>query len=191
MAQDLREMFKDNKKEEFHLKSGHKARFTGLLDKEMPKTKIKSFFWLKIAASVLVLVSIGTFLLDKNNNSPIVTTIVDKGNVEENTISLGDLSPDLKKVENYYVVNINMELSQLEVSDENNAIVNSFMDQLGELNEEYIKLNTELNEIGPNDQTISALIKNLQLRLELLQKLKSKLNELKSSKNEQNTTNII
>ncbi|PCJ98332.1 MAG: hypothetical protein COA50_02175 [Flavobacteriaceae bacterium] len=191
MAQDLREMFKDNKKEEFHLKSGHEARFTRFLDKEIPKTKIKSFFWLKIAASVLVLVSLGTFLLDKNNNSPIVTTIVDKGNVEENTISLGDLSPDLKKVENYYVVNINMELSQLEVSEENNAIVNSFMDQLGELNEEYIKLNTELNEIGPNDQTISALIKNLQLRLELLQKLKSKLNELKSSKNEQNTTNII
>lgn len=191
MAQDLREIFKKNKKEEFRLKNGHEARFMELLDKKLPQTKRLSFFWLKIAASILVIVSIGTFLLNKNSDDSIETIIVDKGSVEENEISLGDLSPDLKKVENYYVANINIELSQLEVSVENKAMVDSFMDSLAELNEEYKKLNTELNEIGPNDQTISALIKNLQLRLQLLQKLKSELNELKSSKNEQITTNTI
>lgn len=191
MAQDLREIFKKNKKEEFRLKNGHEARFMELLDKELPQTKSSSFFWLKIAASVLVIVSIGTFLFNMNSDDSIETIIVDKGSVEENEISLGDLSPDLKKVENYYVANINIELSQLEVSVENKAMVDSFMDSLAELNEEYKKLNTELNEIGPNDQTISALIKNLQLRLQLLQKLKSELNELKSSKNEQITTNTI
>lgn len=191
MAQDLREIFKKNKKEEFRLKNGHEARFMELLDKKLPQTKRSSFFWLKIAASILVIVSIGTFLLNKNSDDSIETIIVDKGSVEENEISLGDLSPDLKKVENYYVANINIELSQLEVSVENKAMVDSFMDSLAELNEEYKKLNTELNEIGPNDQTISALIKNLQLRLQLLQKLKSELNELKSSKNEQITTNTI
>ncbi len=191
MAQDLREIFKKNKKEEFRLKNGHEARFMELLDKKLPQTKRSSFFWLKIAASVLVVVSIGAFLLNMNSDDSIETIIVDKGSVEENEISLGDLSPDLKKVENYYVANINIELSQLEVSVENKAMVDSFMDSLAELNEEYKKLNTELNEIGPNDQTISALIKNLQLRLQLLQKLKSELNELKSSKNEQITTNTI
>lgn len=65
------------------------------------------------------------------------------------------------------------------------------MKQLDTLNSEYINLNDELNEIGPNDQTISALIQNLQLRLQLLQKLKKKLNELKTSKNEQVKTNIM
>jgi hypothetical protein len=49
----------------------------------------------------------------------------------------------------------------------------------------------ELNQLGPNDQTISALIENLQLRLQLLQKLKKKLNELNTSKNEQVETNTI
>ena len=61
------------------------------------------------------------------------------------------------------------------------------MEELGGLDEEYKKLNIELNEIGPNDQTIEALIQNLQLRLELLKKLKEKLNQLKLSKNEQET----
>jgi len=52
-------------------------------------------------------------------------------------------------------------------------------------------LNTELNQIGPNDKTITALIKNLQLRLQLLQRLKEKLNEVQSSKSEQYETNAI
>ncbi len=65
------------------------------------------------------------------------------------------------------------------------------MERLTELNVEYKKLNEELNQVGPNDQTISALIKNLQLRLQLLQKLKEKLNEVQSSKNEQYETNAV
>jgi hypothetical protein len=110
---------------------------------------------------------------------------------EQKGISLGDLSPNLKKLETYYVANINLELSKLEISDENEMLIDSFMEHLDALNTEYKNLNEELNEIGPNDQTISALIKNLQLRLQLLQKLKKKLNELKTSKNEQVETNSI
>lgn len=45
-------------------------------------------------------------------------------------------------------------------------------------------LNEELNKYGPNDQTITAMIQNLQLRLDLMRKLKVKLNQLKLSKNE-------
>ena len=104
---------------------------------------------------------------------------------------MGDLSPDLKKIENYYVANINLELSRLEVSDENRGLVDDFMSRLSELDKEYQRLNTELNEIGPNDQTINALIKNLQLRLQLLQKLKLKLDQLKSSENEQVTSKSV
>jgi hypothetical protein len=116
-------------------------------------------------------------------SDPVVT--------EQQGISLGDLSPDLKKIEDYYVVNINLALADLEISQENKDLVDDYMKRLGELNAEYTKLNKELNEIGPNDQTITALIKNLQLRLQLLQKLKSKLYEFKTSENEQVTANIV
>ena len=58
------------------------------------------------------------------------------------------------------------------------------MARLAELDIEYNKLNNELNEVGPTEVTITALIENLQLRLELLFKLKNKLKELKNQNNE-------
>ena len=194
MARDLRKLFEEEQKEEqFVMNEGHEKRFVDLLKKELPQQKKASFFILKIADSILVLASIGTIFFMNREDVGIKTTIVDKNpGIETNSgISLGDLSPDLKKVENYYVANINLELSKLNISGDNKDLVDSYMERLTELNVEYKKLNEELNQVGPNDQTISALIKNLQLRLQLLQKLKEKLNEVQSSKNEQYETNAI
>ncbi|MBT8184740.1 MAG: hypothetical protein KJN76_07855 [Eudoraea sp.] len=194
MAQDLRELFKKEKEKKFEMKEGHEQRFEKLLESSFPEKRNFIYPVLKVAATVLVLLSIGFFTYQRfGKNDIIKTTVVDKDNgvVQESGISLGDLSPDLKKVENYYVANINLELSQLEISDTNKVLVDQFMERLAELNEEYKRLTKELNEIGPNDQTINALIKNLQLRLQMLQKLKSKLNELKSSENEQVTANSV
>lgn len=194
MEQDLREMFKkEREKEQGKLKKGHEERFLKQLDKALPKRKKPLFTWLSIAASVLVLLSIGLGYRYGNVEDHIESPVVQKDKVDENQtyFSFGDLSPDLKKVENYYVANINMELSKLEVSPGNKNLVDSFMEQLNNLNLEYDNLNEELKELGPNDQTITALIENLQLRLQLLQKLKRKLNELKVSKNEQIKENSI
>ena len=194
MARDLRKLFEEEQKEEqFVMNEGHEKRFVDLLKKELPQQKKASFFILKIAASILVLASIGTIFFMNREDVGIKTTVVDKnpGIETKPGISLGDLSPDLKKVENYYVANINLELSKLNISGDNKDLVDSYMERLTELNVEYKKLNEELNQVGPNDQTISALIKNLQLRLQLLQKLKEKLNEVQSSKNEQYETNAV
>lgn len=191
MAQDLRELFKEEKGKKQPMKKGHEERFLNRLDKELPVQRKSTFYFIKIAASILVLFSLGIYTyINFVNEVPEPSAIVDKGteNRESQEYSLGDLSPDLKKIENYYVANINLELSRLEVSDENKALVDDFMSRLSELDKEYQRLNIELNEIGPNDQTINALIKNLQLRLQLLQKLKLKLDQLKSSENEQVTS---
>ena len=185
MSQDLRELFDKQREQKYRMKPGHEDRFMDLLDESMPVRKKRFFPNWGIAASVVLLLGLGIYFFTANTDSdPVQTTIVEKGNTEdpETGISLGDLSPDLKQLENYYVANINLEISQLQISPENKAIVDSFMGRLAELNKEYSSLNMELNEIGPNDQTIAALIRNLQLRLELLYKLKDKLNELKSSK---------
>ena len=195
MQRDLRELFKKDSKEQKHqLKEGHESRFLDRLEEELPQKKKSIFFLLKIAASMLVLLSLGHFVFVVNNeDDPVKVTVVEKNKATETIegISLGDLSPDLKKVENYYVANINLALSKLEVSIENKDLVDSYMLQLSNLNTEYKKLNIELNQLGPNDQTINALIENLQYRLQLLQKLKKKLNELKTSKNEQVDANTI
>ena len=176
------------------MKEGHEERFMELLDESMPVRRKRFIPNWSIAASIVLLLGLGIYFISTSREAnPIQTTIVEKGDSEETEsgISLGDLSPDLKNLENYYVANINLEISQLQVSPENKALVDSFMGRLSELNTEYESLNKELNDIGPNDQTIAALIRNLQLRLELLYKLKDKLNEFKSSKNEQVTSNSI
>ncbi len=199
MAQDLRKMFESKREQpdlNIKLKGGHENRFVARLERELPlKRKAVSIKWYALAASIAVLLSLGIYFLTgtTEENMPVKTTVVNKKTLDESDsgISLGDLSPDLKKVENYYVANINLALSKLEVSSENKGLVDSFMEQLSLLDIEYKNLNKELNTIGPNDQTINALIKNLQLRLQLLQKLKMKLNDLKSSKNEQVETNAI
>ena len=194
MSQDLRKLFKEERDRKFKLKEGHEQRFETLLNESLPRKKTHSFYRWSIAASFLVLVGATIYFMSQSSSGTTENTTVVNQNEQLQTrdeISLGDLSPDLKNLENYYLANINLELSQLQVSPENKLLVDSFMERLAELNSEYSQLIKELNSVGPNDQTITALIQNLQLRLELLYKLKDKLNEFKSSKNEQVTSNSI
>lgn len=200
MARDLRKLFeKERKEKSFKMKEGHEDRFFAKLEEELPndppKKKVISL-WMQIAASVVVAVGLSFYYFNSNGGTvdpEEKITVVDRDDPskEAQGISLGDLSPDLKKIETYYTTNINLQLSELADDPGNKELVDSYMDRLAELNKEYQRLNQELNELGPNDQTISALINNLQLRLQLLQKLKSKLNQLKSSKNEQESSNIV
>ncbi len=196
MGQDLRTLFKKQREEQkFRLKEGHEERFLSKLEEALPEEKKQNGFgWLKIAASIVVLLGIGTYFFTKNdlNGIPDQTVATEtENNSKQTTISFGDLSPELKQVEDYYVATINYELSNLEISDDNQEVVDSYLKRLEELNKEYQALTKELNEVGPNDQTIEAAIRNLQLRLDLMKKLKSKLNQLKSSKNEQESTDIV
>jgi hypothetical protein len=192
MKQDLRELFKAERAKKHQMKEGHEARFNERLEAAFPERKKSKFYIFGIAASVLVIVALSmVFIQQTRTEEPIETVVIqNKEDLQDaQGISLGDLSPDLKLVETYYVNSINLELAQLDLSAENKVVVDDFMGRLGELNEEYKALNIELNEVGPNEQTIGALIKNLQLRLQLLLKLKEKLHQLKSTDNETVTTN--
>lgn len=192
MKQDLRDIFKQEREKKYSLKEGHEARFERRLKEAFPARRRTSFYFTRIAASVIVLLGLSVVYYQMiHQQDPLKTTIIEKNSEADELqgISLGDVSPDLKQVETYYVNSINLELSRLELSADNKVVVDDFMVQLGELNEEYKALNLELNQVGPNELTISALIKNLQLRLQLLLKLKEKLNQLKTSKNETVRTN--
>ncbi len=167
---------------------GHEARFETRLEEAFQEKKPRPFFWLGIAASVVALLGMAFWIFQKDPALPEGEgTLVEQQSdtiSSPSTLSLGDLSPDLRKLEEYYTASINLELASLDISDENREVADNFITRLSDLNTEYKQLNEELNEIGPNEQTITAMIKNLQYRLQLLLKLKEKLNELKSSKNE-------
>ena len=189
MAQDLRKLLEKKRGEVSGeaMKEGHEDRFLDKLEGAFP-TKTRSLWPVfRIAASVAVLVMAGIWYWNQTNRAQVSDTqVVDsQSDTNRQQITLGDLSPDLKKVEDYYMTNINLELAQLDLSGEKKSVADGFITQLGELDSEYRRLNAELNQVGPNDQTISALINNLQLRLQLLHKLKETLDQFKSSENEQ------
>ena len=196
MGQDIREMLKqDNRIPSEYLKEGHQQRFIDKLDKELPVKKQKpNYGWVKVAASVAVIVSIsltaflGTTKSDRNTNKIVNVNDSEVKNatvvIPKATSSLAEISPEYEKAENYFLTSIKFELSQINVDDTNKELVESFMKRLENLNKEYQELNDELMEVGPNTQSVEAMMENLRLRLSLLNRLKNKLKELEQIENE-------
>ncbi|WP_026935471.1 OST5 family protein [Christiangramia echinicola] len=195
MGQDIREMFRNEEhvgKEK--LSRGHQKRFEAKLNEALPvkrkKRNLSSF--LQIAAVIVVALGIGAFFLFNNGDNPIQNTNqivetpteepVNEANVPINEYRLSDVSPEFKKIEDYYMASVNIQLAKLDMTPENKELIDAFMKKLETLNQEYIALNAEIQDTGINEETVEAMIANLQLRLDLLKKLKTKLNEIEQSK---------
>ena len=181
MAQDIRKLLEEEnlKNSQKSMPKGHEARFLDKLETELPeKSKTSKFQFLKIAASVIILISLSYLAIEIGNNpdGPIKVTETDPPNEDKtNQTRLGDLSPDLKKVEDYYLASINYELSKIQLTPQNKDLFDGYLEQLDELNKEYESLTQELNDNGANEFTIDALIDNLKLRLKLLYQLKEQV----------------
>lgn len=181
MPKDIRKILENYPEESVNLSADHSNKFESKLMKELhqKKTNRKPIYWLSVAASIALLVTVGIqFIPDTPDTPPVIK--------QENKISLGTISPELNTIEAYYVNSINLELSQLEITDDNKELIDSYLKKIGELTEEYKSLTLELNTKGVNDQTIDALINNLQLRLQLMKRLKKQLNTLKEVNSNRN-----
>lgn len=190
MAQDIRKLLKDYPEKQVHLPKGHEARFLVKRDKAFSNTsQKKSLPWFKMGVAAALLVGAGIFTLLQFRSGETVSTqlsseVPEKTTLVNKQMTLADVSPDLQKIENFYLTGINVQLASLEFSDDNKELVDGYMQRLSDLDEAYQQLNKELADMGPNEATINALIDNLKLRLELLFKLKNKLEELKNQNNE-------
>ena len=191
MQQDIRDKFKNYKEKNVELSKNHSIKFEALLQQELHQNKPKKNYikWLSVAASVMLLVSIGIQFYPNKTPEPIITK--NDNDTTTKQITLGNISPEFNTIETYYTNSINLEISQLDLSDENKELVDSYLLKIAELTKEYKNLTQELNTKGVNDATIDALIRNLQLRLQLLQRLKKQLNEFKNLNTKQNELQII
>ncbi|AXT20780.1 hypothetical protein D7030_11580 [Flavobacteriaceae bacterium AU392] len=187
MAQDIKKLFENEvKTSNDKMPNGHETRFLKKLDEALPEQSIKrKFSVLNIAASVIILLglSFSAYQFLSNTGGEVPTEISTTTPSEGQTKSIGEVSPQLKKVEDYYLASINLELSKMKVTPETKELFDGYLQRLEELNKEYELLVTELVESGPNEQTINASIENLKLRLNLMYRLKEKLSELNNSKN--------
>ncbi|TVZ57373.1 hypothetical protein OD91_2694 [Lutibacter sp. Hel_I_33_5] len=189
MPKDIREVLENYKEETIELSSNHSKKFETKLLKELhPKTtKKRSYKWLSIAASIVLLISLGIqFYPTDIEENPVIESEIPTKN-----ISLETISPELNTIESYYANSINYELSQINMTKENKEMVDGYLARVGELTKEYKSLTLELNTNGVNDATIDALINNLQLRLQLLQRLKKQLKNLKKINTKQYETQQV
>lgn len=191
MQQDIRDKLKNYKEENVELSKNHSIKFEALLQQKLHQNKPKKNYikWLSVAASVMLLVSIGIQFYPNKTPESIITK--NDNDTTTKQITLGNISPELNTIETYYTNSINLEISQLDLSDINKELVDSYLLKIAELTKEYKNLTQELNAKGVNDATIDALIRNLQLRLQLLQRLKKQLNEFKNLNIKENESQII
>ena len=192
MAQDIRELIKSDSGEQAQLREGHLSRFEQLLEERMPQEQKPSkpkggiFLWMKIAA---VLIVAGGIVMMVYNNAfakaedpqPLVETAPATNDLVEPEILLSAISPEFKKVEDYYLASVNLEIARLEITDDNKELIDAFMKQLSDLDAEYKSLNREITESGVSEEMVNAMIENLKLRVELMIKLKAKLKEMKNA----------
>jgi cytoskeletal protein RodZ len=185
MQQDIREILKKHKEENIELSANHANKFQTLLTKKLhsKKTRKKNYKWISIAASVVLLVGLGIKFYS--------TESIEIKQNETKEISLGSISPEFQTIENYYKNSIRLEISQLKRTDKNKEVIAGYLLKIVELTKEYKSLTLDLNKNGVNDATIDALIRNLQLRVQLLKRMKKQLKQLKNLNITQNEKQII
>jgi hypothetical protein len=176
------------------LPKGHKARFEARLHANFSLYKIQQAssprqIWIKIAAVAIAFIAVSVFAYYQLSNISLGDSLVESTpgvapQTNEKLVHLADISPDLKRIEYYYTTGINGVLASLTITTDNKDVIDGYMQQLQVLDLEYESLNIELTQAGPTEETITALVDNLKMRLELLMKLKTKLKELKNNPNE-------
>lgn len=162
----------------------HRERFRGKLkQKSRKKTKTSGVIplWmpgLAVAASLLVAIVLFPGLLGRQFGQ------------EQD---LANVSSEMKTTQDFYSSAIEAELYRLqqEKTPETEAIIQDALKQLQVLEKDYKKLKTDLAESGQDRRVISAMISNFQKRIDLLNNVLEKVNNINELKNAPNETNLL
>ncbi len=145
----------------FDLPDGHLERFHNKLRKSKPVSRI---YWYSLAAGILLLVSLSVFInYEQSQNSPVVN--------QEQIISLSDISPQYKEVEEFYRKDLYKKINEFQqlnckIDPEQKEMVDR---ELQELDEVYRSLQKELKINRSDERIINAMINNYQYKIEFLE----------------------
>ena len=189
---NIEEIILNNLKElnDYEPMEGHFERFQAKLNKQNRKKKITfSLVWKVAAAVVFVLLAVNQaniyFSPEKQNENLA-------GNNSE--FSLASVSPEYKEVEFYYTNAISVGLNQwnkLEtggfISETEKELMNT---ELSEFDVRFKNLQTDL-AANPNDErVINAMLEYYQAKLDIINMIVNKLQEVKQKKNTNHEDNI-
>jgi len=158
--------------------SGHKKRFLEKLNAAEKPSVIRLNWWkpLSIAASIAVLIAVGSTLLKTNPSES----------------DLASVSPEMMQTQSFFTTTINKELQTLKslTSPEAKILVDDALKQIDVLEKQYAGLKKDLVLSGNDKRVIYAMISNFQNRINLLQQVIEKIEEIKNLKANRDETTI-
>ena len=181
---DIDKLFRNQDFDVSEPASGHQERFFEKLKEQSPpskKGKLRSLWTplLAVAAGLLLIIMLaGNFIgFGFTNNSG----------------DLANVSPEMKETQLFYSRLIKTELAKVNdvKSPETEAMVNDALAQMEKLDLEYEKLRKDLVKSGQDKRVIFAMVSNLQQRIDILNNVLSKIEEIKQLKNPKNESNYI
>ena len=106
---------------------------------------------------------------------------------------LASVSPEMKNTQNFYSSLISKELYNLqqEKTPDTEAVIEDALRQLQILEKDYEKLKSDLSTSGQDRRVISAMITNFQKRIDLLNTVLEKVNNINELKNVPHENNIL
>lgn len=178
MNDELERLILDNRRslEDEEPMEGHFERFEARLQRASKPTRVINFNTLLKVAAIVV------FALLAVNQARIYLIPEKKA-----ALSLGSISPEYREVEFYYTSAIEMGMNQWEKLSREGLISESeqqmMMEEQQEFDQMYQRLQKEL-EANPNDErVINAMIEYYQARMNLINLIINKLQEVKQKKN--------
>ncbi len=132
---------------------------TGLTDKA-EKTKNSHRAWMKIAASIALLIvfSISFFYMMENDQ------------VEQNVFAS---NPELAEAQLFYTSQIDQKMTIARTRIQNKAMLSD----IEELDRAFAELQEDLKDNADNEEVIIAMIENYQLKLKILDRILKELKE--------------
>ena len=188
----IEEIIQNNLKDlnDFEPKDGHFERFQAKLTKQQKKKTITlNVVWKVAAAVVFVLLAVNQaniyFSPDKQNG------VLDEDNTN---FTLASVSPEYKEVEFYYTNAIDVGLNQWNsmvadgfISKEEQELLDS---EMADFETHFKNLQTDL-KANPNDErVINAMLEYYQAKLDIINMIVNKLQEVKQQKDKSHENNI-
>ena len=180
MKQDLKALFKGSLLKEKELPMNHREEFISKLTKKSVRKSKKwnSFYITNIAASFLILCTVGFAFLYQNTKSQ--SEITNKIN----------LQTQIKEIEVDYLKNIENEWNNFLALSKDQKLIDRFEQKLEELNLDYQEISLKYKKSPDNILIIEDLISNLSTRLQLLKDIQEHIIILNQTNAIHETINI-
>lgn len=160
MEQDLRELFDTDEFPTKKLPENHAKEFAQKLQQQTPKKKKPVSFFLRIAASIVIVFTVGYFVLNSIEDQPTA------------------LQKQVAEIEKTYLKQIDQQWQNFVKTVTDPQLVNYYEERLNRLKEDYDKISAQFNKEPNNILILEELITNLQQRLELLKNIQEHIQEI-------------